>query len=223
MHLPRPIDRAAQLARAKVLHPLAHRSATVAVAFGRQVLRYAYIGAADGERLGFAAFGERSMLQQPYAVLMGADGIAVGDDTLISPEAILAAAPEWDWTPADGPLVSIGSHVWAARGLSVVAHRRVEIGDDVWFGPEVYITDASHDMELHAEDPHRPIGQRMEPARPVRIGNGSWIGTGAVICPGVTIGEQVAVGANSVVAHDLPDRCVAVGAPARVVRELSPG
>ncbi len=209
--------------RSRVLHPLAHHAATATVAFSRQVLRYAYIGVPDASRFGFAAFGERSMLQQPYATLMGAEGISVGDDTLISPGSILAASPEWDWAAGDSPLVVIGSRVWAARGLSVVAHRRVEIGDDVWFGPDVYITDASHDMALDPDDPARPIGRRMEAARPVRIGDGSWIGTGVVICPGVTIGERVAVGANSVVAHDLPDNCVAVGAPAKVVRELSPG
>jgi acetyltransferase-like isoleucine patch superfamily enzyme len=143
----------------------------------------------------------------------------VGDETLISPGATLAASPEWDWQDGDGPIISIGSRVWAARGLSIVAHRRVEIGDDVWFGPNVYLTDASHD----ASDPGRPIGHHMERARPVRVGDGAWLGTGVVVLPGVTIGERVVVGANSVVVHDLPANCVAVGSPARVVRELDPG
>ena len=93
----------------------------------------------------------------------------------------------------------------------------MEIGDDVWIGPGVYITDADHDRS----DPDVPIGHRMAPARPVRIGAGSWLGTGVVVLSGVTIGERVTVGANSVVCDDLPDGSVAVGAPARVVREAS--
>lgn len=156
------------------------------------------------------------MLQQPYAVLMGAAAVRVGDETLISPGATLAASPEWEWAPGDAPIISIGSRVWAARGLTVVAHRSVTIGDDVWFGPNVYLTDASHEMD----DPDHPIGHAMQPAQPVRIGDGAWLGTGVVVLPGVTIGRNVAVGANSVVAHDLPDNTVAVGSPAKVVREL---
>lgn len=200
----------------RIGHQVGHRSAVAAVALGRLALHWAYIGPDDARRVGFGAFGRGSMLQQPYTLLMGQAAISVGDDTLLSPGITLAASPEWEWTTADGPMISIGSRVWAARGLSVVAHRRITIGDDVWFGPGVYLTDASHD----SSDPERPIGVTMEPASPVTIGDGSWLGTGVVVLPGVTIGRRVVVGANSVVAHDLPDNCVAVGSPAQVVREL---
>jgi serine acetyltransferase len=202
----------------RALHQLAHRAATTAVGLGRLALHWAYVGADDARRRGFGAFGEGSMLQQPYAVLMGEAAVNVGEQTLISPGATLAASPEWEWTPADGPIIDIGSRVWAARGLTVVAHRSVTIGDDVWFGPNVYVTDASHQLD----DTTRPIGHGMAPADPVRIGDGAWLGTGVVVLPGVTIGANCAVGANSVVAEDLPANCVAVGSPARVVRELSP-
>ena len=198
------------------LHQVGHRAATVAVGIGRTALHWAYVGPDDAGRLGFGSFGQRSMLQQPYTLLMGQPAISVGDDTLLSPGVTLAASPEWEWTPADGAMIRIGSRVWAARGLSVIAHRRIEIGDDVWFVPDVYVTDASHEMD----DPAHPIGHARQPARPVTIGTGSWLGKGVVVLPGVTIGCNVAVGANSVVAHDLPDDCVAVGSPARVVREL---
>jgi acetyltransferase-like isoleucine patch superfamily enzyme len=214
--IPEPVLRRTTKLRAKVVHPLAHRAATLAVAGARQVLRYAYLGPGDADRLGFAEFGDASMVQQPYALLMGEPAIAIGSDTLISPGATLAASPEFDWTPTDGPMIRIGSRVWAARGLTVIAHRSIEIGDDVWFGPDVYLTDAGHD----ASDPDVPIGVGMEPAEPVRIGDESWIGTGVVVLPGVTIGRRVVVGANSVVTGDLPDHCVAVGSPAKVIRQL---
>ncbi|MFM9138588.1 MAG: acyltransferase, partial [Actinomycetota bacterium] len=64
----------------------------------------------------------------------------------------------------------------------------------------------------------RPISQQTQPERPVRIGAGSWLGHGVVVLPGVTIGKHVAVGAHSVVTKDLPDFCVAVGNPARIIR-----
>ena len=202
--------------RARLVHPLLHRAATVAVGAARSTLRWAYVGAADGHRLGFAAFGERSMIQQPYATLLGVERMTIGTDTLVAAGVCLAAVPEDGDLAGTTPLIAIGSRVWAAQGLTVVAHRHVEIGDDVWLGPGVHITDAGHDPS----DPTVPIGVRMEAAEPVHIGDGSWLGTGVVVLPGVTIGDHVTVGANSVVCDDLPSFTVAVGSPARVVRRL---
>lgn len=199
----------------RVSYAVLHGAATIAVDLGREVLRWANLGPGDANRLGFAAFGSGTFVRQPVSDIVGAPGISIGNDTLIGSGVSLAAVPEGPWTPEDGPLLRIGSRVWAAPGLYVVAHRSVEIGDDVWIGPGVFVTDAGHDPS----DPDVPIGLRMEPARPVRIGSGSWLGTGVVVLPGVTIGEHVTVGANSVVCDDLPDGCVAVGSPARVVRE----
>jgi acetyltransferase-like isoleucine patch superfamily enzyme len=201
--------------KVRLAHPLLHGAATAAVGVARQALRWAYIGAADGHRLGFAGFGERSMIQQPYGTLMGVERITIGDDTLIAAGVSLAVAPE-DGDLGTAPVIEIGSRVWAAQGLSVVAHRHIAIGDDVWLGPGVHITDAGHDPS----DPTIPIGLRMEPAQPIRIGHGSWLGTGVVVLPGVTIGDHVTVGANSVVCDDLPSYTVAVGSPARVVRRI---
>lgn len=196
-----------------MVHPLLHVTATAAVDVARETLRWAYIGAADGDRMGFASFGQRSMLQQPHGGLLGVERVTIGDDTLISVGANLAAVPQ-DGSLDGAPVIEIGSRVWAAQGLWVVAHRHVVIGDDVWIGPGVRITDANHD----SSDPAVPIGLSMAPAEPVRIGDGSWLGTGVVVLPGVTIGEHVTVGANSVVCNDLPSFSVAVGSPARVVR-----
>lgn len=200
-------------------HPLRHRVASALLATGREILRWSYVGPEDSDRLGFASFGERTLIEQPYKVLLGHEYMTIGSDTLIAAGSILAAWP--DSTDArrtdDGPVLRIGDRVWGARGLSIVAHLGIEVGDDVWFGPNVYVTDAGHDPA----DLEKPIGVSMEPAEPVRIGAGSWIGTGAVILPGVTIGEHVVIGANSVVSHDIPSNTVAVGSPARVVRDLT--
>jgi acetyltransferase-like isoleucine patch superfamily enzyme len=198
----------------RVVHPLLHTAATAAVGLARETLRWAYVGAPDGVRMGFRSFGPRSMVQQPYATLVGREHVEIGSDTLLAAGVSLAAVPEAPVGPDGGPLIRIGDRVWSAPGLSIVAHRSIEVGDDVWFGPRVYVTDAGHDPS----DPSIPIGHRMEPAEPVRIGAGSWLGAGVVVLPGVTIGEHVTVGAGSVVCDDLPAYSVAVGAPARVVR-----
>jgi acetyltransferase-like isoleucine patch superfamily enzyme len=66
------------------------------------------------------------------------------------------------------------------------------------------------------------LDQGVEQIEPVEIGDGAWLGQNVVVGPGVRIGRGAVIGANSVVLSDVPDHCVAVGAPARVVREVSP-
>ncbi|MGB3411120.1 MAG: acyltransferase [Microthrixaceae bacterium] len=202
--------------RVRLVNPLLHRAASTVVEFARETLRWAYIGPEDSTRLGFGHFGSGAMIEQPYKVLLGPQHISIGKDTLIAAGAMLAAWPESDEAYADGPILRIGDRVWGARGLSIVAHLDIEIGDDVWFGPEVYVTDAGHD----SADLDIPIGLQMEPAKPVRIGAGSWLGTGVVVLPGVTIGEHVVIGANSVVCDDIAPNSIAVGSPAKVIRHI---
>jgi len=82
----------------------------------------------------------------------------------------------------------------------------------------VYISDHRHEFG----DPVVPIAdQGITGIRPVRIGDGAWLGQNVVICPGVTIGRNAVVGANSVVRHDVPDFAVVAGAPARLIRMIS--
>ena len=95
-----------------------------------------------------------------------------------------------------------------------MAHWSVEIGDDVWTGPNVYITDQNHDYR----DITQPIGAQAMPERAVSIGSNSWLGTNVVILPGAQIGRHCTIGAGAVVTGVIPDYSVAVGNPARVVR-----
>jgi acetyltransferase-like isoleucine patch superfamily enzyme len=81
----------------------------------------------------------------------------------------------------------------------------------------VYITDQNHGYE----NVDIPISQQTQMERAVSIGDGSWLGAGTVVLPGAQIGKHVAVGANSVVTGALPDYCVAVGVPARVIKQYS--
>jgi acetyltransferase-like isoleucine patch superfamily enzyme len=114
------------------------------------------------------------------------------------------------------PVVSIGDRCLIGRGSGIVGHLSIEIGNDVWTGHHVYITDQNHGYE----DLERPISVQSMPEKPVRIGDGSWIGYGTVVLPGSDIGRHVVIGANSVVRGVIPDFSIAAGNPARVIREL---
>jgi len=90
----------------------------------------------------------------------------------------------------------------------------IDIGDDVQIGPAVQLYTATHPLDASV----RRSG--LESASPIRIGNDVWIGGGAVVLPGVTIGDRSVVGAGSVVVRSVPPDSLAVGNPARIVRAL---
>lgn len=167
----------------------------------------------------FAAFGEGSLICFPWVALYGEAGIRIGRDTLIGPHVSLSAGMVPDQPLLSDEVVVIGDRCLIGRGSSIVGHFSIRVGDDVYTGPNVYITDQNHAWS----DPAVPIGRQAAPERPVSIGAGSWLGAGVVVVPGVTIGRHVAVGAASVVTKDLPDHSVAVGSPARVIAERDAG
>jgi len=103
--------------------------------------------------------------------------------------------------------------------MGVHTTRVVLIGDDVFTGPYVYITDQNHGYA----DPHVPIGRQLPSNAAVSIGQGCWLGAGVVVLPGACIGRNVVVAAGSVVRGAVPDQCVVAGVPAKVVRSYLPG
>lgn len=90
---------------------------------------------------------------------------------------------------------------------------RVKVGDHVLFGPAVQIYTATH--PLNAE-----LRRTQEFGKPVEIGSDVWVGGGAIICPGVTIGDRTIIGAGSVVTRSIPAGVVAAGNPCRVIRDV---
>jgi acetyltransferase-like isoleucine patch superfamily enzyme len=166
----------------------------------------------------FARFGPRSAVCFPVAALFGEEAISIGDGCIIGPYASLSAGVSPEDVP-DSPVVRIGDRCVIGKGSAVIGHERVEIGDDVWTGNHVYITDANHGYV----DRDQPVGRQFAAPRPVRIGSGSWLGQGALVVGGANIGEHVVVGAGAVVTGDLPDYSVAVGNPARVIRRYVAG
>jgi len=162
----------------------------------------------------FARFGSGTVLCFPPAALFGENGIQVGKDTLIGPYVSLSAGMLPGQELISDAIVTIGDRCLIGRQSSIVGHFEITIGNDVYFGPNVYVTDQNHSVD----DPATPIGKQSAGEKPVTIGDGSWLGANVVVLPGVTIGRHVAVGAGSIVTSDLPDHAVAVGNPARVIR-----
>jgi maltose O-acetyltransferase len=91
---------------------------------------------------------------------------------------------------------------------------QVRIGDYTLFGPAVQVYTATH--PLNAE-----LRRTQEAGKPVEIGSDVWVGGGAIICPGVTIGSRCVIGAGSVVTRDVPEGVFAAGNPCRVIRALT--
>ncbi len=172
------------------------------------------ITAASRRARRFSSFGHQSVICFPPAALFGEAGIRIGSETVVGPYSSLSAGMAPGQELVSDRIVSIGDRCLIGRQSSIVGHLSITIEDDVFFGPNVYVTDQNHGVA----DQDLPIGRQAELERPVVIGAGSWLGTNTVVLPGVTIGRHVAVGAGSVVTTDLPDRAVAAGVPARVLR-----
>jgi serine acetyltransferase len=166
----------------------------------------------------FAAFGPGSMIAFPTGAIYGERWIEIGTGTMIAEQASVCAgmAPGHD-LGAD-LVLRIGDRCVIGRGSHIVAHHSIDIGDDVYTGPYVYITDQNH----RYDDPDLPIGRQWPVNSAVRIGAGTWLGTGAIVLPGAVIGRNVVIAAGSVVRGEIPDRCVVAGVPAKVVKDFSP-
>ncbi len=115
-----------------------------------------------------------------------------------------------------GSRITLGDHVYANTGLTVIDDTFVTIGSHVMLGPRVTISAASHpvDPELRR--------QAYQYDLPVVLEENVWVGAGATILPGVTIGKNSVIGAGSVVDRDIPPDVVAAGVPCRVLREIGP-
>lgn len=108
--------------------------------------------------------------------------------------------------------ITIGEGSYVNFNCNFVDDGKLNVGRKVMFGPAVTIATVGH--------PINPDMREYRYSLPVTIGDNCWIAAGVTICPGVTIGENTVIGAGSVVIHDIPANCVAVGNPCRVLREI---
>lgn len=160
-------------------------------------------------RARFRSFGRSSLIKQG-SKLNHPESVVVGERVLIREYAWINAVPRAD----DRPSLVIDDGVYIGRFAQINAMGDVTIEHDVLISDRVFITDSTHD----SGDDAVPIirqGRRFE--APVKICSGCWIGIGAVILPGVTIGRNAIVGPNTVVHKDVPELGMAFGNPAKVV------
>lgn len=114
-----------------------------------------------------------------------------------------------------GKHVHFGKNVYCNFNLTLVDDTHIYVGDYTMFAPNVVVATAGHPILPELRE--RAFQYNM----PVHIGRNCWIGAGALIMPGVSIGDNTVIGAGSVVTRDIPSNVVAVGNPCKVMREIS--
>lgn len=110
--------------------------------------------------------------------------------------------------------IHLGKQFYANHNCTILDAAPVHIGDNVLFGPNVTISTTSHPMDANLRS------QGMTEAQPIHIGHKVWIGMGAQILPGVSIGDEAVIAAGAVVTHDVPAKTLVGGVPAKLIRQL---
>ena len=159
----------------------------------------------------FCSFGNRSRIARG-AKLVEPGLVEIGNFVSIGEQAWLNAKDD----RGDGQsTLKIGSGTYIGRQVQINAWRDVVIGNDVLIADRVFISDADHNFE----DPMTPIGLQGDDFKGrVVIESGAWIGIGAVILPGVSIGRNAIIAANSVVTKSVQDFAIAGGVPAKIIK-----
>jgi acetyltransferase-like isoleucine patch superfamily enzyme len=171
---------------------------------------------APWRRQRFHAFGAGSIVHKPLAIYAPWQ-MAIGDQVLILHGAWLSVErPAWR-QPA--PVLQIGDHVRIRPYCTISAAESVVIEDHVIVSAYSTIIDCNHTQAPGVDS----VLQNPLETAPVRVGKGTWIGERCAILRGADIGQHCVIGANSVVTGRIPDHSVAVGAPARVIRQTPNG
>ena len=114
-----------------------------------------------------------------------------------------------------GANICLGEQFYANHGLVILDGAPVTFGHDVYIAPNCVFSTAGHPIDTERRN------EGLEYALPIRVGDNVWFGMGTLVCPGVTIGSNVVIGAGSVVTRDIPSGVVAVGNPCRVLRPIT--
>ena len=132
------------------------------------------------------------MMAFPTGAVYGERWIEVGDGTMIAAQVSLTAGMMPGIELGDKPVLRVGDRCVIGRGSHIVAHHSIVIGDDVFTGPYVYITDQNHGYA----DPDVPIGRQWPVTPRCPSAPGTWLGAGVIMLPGAQIGQNVVVAAG---------------------------
>ncbi len=111
--------------------------------------------------------------------------------------------------------ISVGENFYTNHNVTILDGAKVSFGDNVFIAPDCVFSTAGHPLDTEQRN------QGLEIALPITVGNNVWIGTHVSVLPGVTIGNDVVIGAGSVVNRDIPDGVVVAGNPCRVIRKIT--
>jgi len=161
----------------------------------------------------FASFGPRSLMRSPLLV-QNPQFMHIGSGVSIRNGIRMQSIQT---SPARIPLLHIGDGTIIEQFVHIICHNRVIIGSNVAIAPMCGIVDSTHPW-MQSPEITNPGAQLIDDDGFVEIGDGTFIGMGALILPNVRIGKQCYIGANSVVSSDIPDYSVAAGTPAKVIR-----
>lgn len=161
----------------------------------------------------FIHIGEGSEIRQPFLVQPDTN-IYIGDKTKILAYSRLQNFYKLN----NNPCICIGNRCYICYFFTILNASTVTIGDDVLIASHVLISSENHSIDPESEIPymHQPLA-----TEPVSIGDGCWIGEKVCILPGVTIGKKCVIGAGSVVTRSIPDYSIAVGKPAKVIKQYN--
>jgi carbonic anhydrase/acetyltransferase-like protein (isoleucine patch superfamily) len=159
----------------------------------------------------YGAYGHNTWVVPPARVTLP-ERVFLGDDVRILEHTFISVVAA---VPGVTPTFRMGDRSLISRFVHIACVGEITIGDDVMVADRVFIGDTYHGYE----DPTRPVNEQpMAAPKPVRIGDGAFIGIGSVILMGVTVGEHAFVAANAVVLDDVPPFTLVVGNPARPAR-----
>jgi acetyltransferase-like isoleucine patch superfamily enzyme len=156
--------------------------------------------------------GTRSRLIR--ATIDGHKRVFIGNKVYINTGGWLACEP---LTGNINAQLHIGDGTYIGRFCHIYATSKIEVGHKVLMADKVYLSDNLHG---HADITQPVIDQPVQQVNPVIIGDGAWLGENVCVI-GASVGKNSVIGANSVVTKDIPDFCVAVGAPAVIIKRYN--
>lgn len=182
----------------------------------RNMLYTMWIGNFIGE------VGEKCHFQYPLRLQGGgSQRIRIGERTSIQAYSILGAWERYGKDEHYEPEIVIGNDCNIGEFCHITAIRRITIGDGLLTGRFVYIGDNAHGGLSLEEAEIPPARRHLASKGEIKIGRNVWIGDKVSIFGGVTIGDNVIIGAGSIVTHDIPSNCMAAGVPAKVIKQLN--
>ena len=132
---------------------------------------------------------------------------------------ILGSTKDNVWIESDfqcdyGYNISVGKNFYMNHNCVILDGGKVKFGDNVFIGPNCGFYTAGHPIDAKLRN------KGLEYVKPIKVGNDVWLGGNVVVLPGVTIGDNVVIGAGSIVAKDIPSNVIAYGNPCKVIRKI---